>query len=386
MDGLKKEAGDLAEELVQWRRDFHRHPEIAFEEKRTSGKIAQYLKGIGLPVTRPAETGVRGVLEGLPGGRTVALRADMDALPLTEEGEKDYISRNPGAAHACGHDGHMAVLMGAAELLRRRRKEFRGNVVLLFQPSEERSPGGAVRMVEDGVLEGVDAIFGLHFWQPMATGTVGIVKGPMMAQTDDFRITIRGRGGHGAMPHQAVDTILTAAQTIVNMQSVVSRSVDPLKPAVLSFGTINGGTVYNIIPAEVNLSGTVRTLEPEVKTLVEARLRAVADETAKTFGAEVSVDYIPGFPPVVNHPQMVDLVLQVARDNLGEDRIREISPVMGGEDFAYYLQQVPGAFLFFGSGTGCPWPHHHPRFDLDEAALPEAAELMASIALEYLNT
>ena len=386
MDGLKKEAGDLAEELVQWRRDFHQHPEIAFEEKRTGGKIARYLGDIGIPVTRPAETGVRGVLEGLPGGKTVALRADMDALPLTEEGDRDYISRNPGAAHACGHDGHMAVLMGAAELLRRRRAEFKGTVVFLFQPSEERSPGGAVRMVEEGVFEGVDAVFGLHFWQPLATGKIGIVKGPMMAQTDDFRITIRGRGGHGAMPHQAVDTILTAAQTIVNMQSVISRSVDPLKPAVLSFGTINGGTVYNIIPAEVSLSGTARTLEPEVKELIETRLRAVAGETAKTFGAEVEVDYIPGFPPVVNHPRMVDLILEVVLNNLGEDRIQDIDPVMGGEDFAYYLQQVPGAFLFFGTGTGCPWPHHHPRFDLDEAALPEAAELMTRIALKYLNT
>jgi len=386
MDAIKKEANDLTKDLVHWRRDFHRHPEIAFEEKRTGGKIARYLEEIGIPVTRPAATGVRGVLEGLPGGKTVALRADMDALPLTEEGERDYISRNPGAAHACGHDGHMAVLMGAAELLRRRRAEFKGTVVFLFQPSEERSPGGAVRMVKEGVLEGVDAVFGLHFWQPMATGKVGIVKGPMMAQTDDFRITIRGRGGHGAMPHQAVDTILAAAQTIVNMQSVISRSVDPLKPAVLSFGTINGGTVYNIIPAEVSLSGTVRTLEPEVKELIETRLRAVAAETAQTFGAEVSVDYIPGFPPVVNHPRMVDLVLEVVRNTLGEDRIQEIDPVMGGEDFAYYLEQIPGAFLFFGMGTGCPYPHHHPRFDMDEAALPEAAELMTRIALEYLNT
>jgi amidohydrolase len=386
MNGLKREANDLAEDLVRWRRDFHRYPEIAFEEKRTGREIARYLEDLEIPVTRPAETGVRGVLNGLLGGRTVALRADMDALPLTEEGDKDYISRNPGAAHACGHDGHMAVLMGAAELLRRRRNEFKGTVVFLFQPSEERSPGGAVRMVEEGVLEGVEAVFGLHFWQPMATGTVGLVKGAMMAQTDDFRITIRGKGGHGAMPHQAVDTILTAAQIVVNMQSVISRNVDPLKPAVLSFGTIKGGTVYNIIPAEVKLSGTVRTLEPEVKTLVETRLRAVAAETAQTFGAEVEVDYFPGFPPVVNHPQMVDLVLRVVRDKLGEDRIREINPVMGGEDFAYYLQKVPGAFLFFGMGTGCPWPHHHPRFDMDEAALPEAAELMARIALEYLST
>lgn len=385
MDELKKEARGMADDMVRWRRDFHMHPEIAFEEKRTGGKIAEYLEGIGIPVTRPALTGVRGVLEGRPGGRGVALRADMDALPLKEEGDKVYISRNPKAAHACGHDGHMAVLMGAAELLRRRRGEFRGRVVFLFQPSEERSPGGAVRMVEEGVLEGAEAVFGLHFWQPMPSGSVGLVKGPMMARSDDFRLTIRGRGGHGAMPHQAVDTILAAAQTVVNMQSVISRSVDPLKPAVLSFGTVEGGTIYNIIPAEVKLSGTVRTLEPEIRAVVEQRLREVAADTARTFGAEVEVEYIPGFPPVVNNPEMADLVLRVVRESLGEERIKEIDPVMGGEDFAYYLEKLPGAFLFFGSGTGFPWPHHHPRFDLDEGILPDAAELMARIALDYLK-
>jgi len=278
------------------------------------------------------------------------------------------------------------VLMGVAELLRRRRTHFKGNVVFLFQPAEERSPGGAVKMVAEGALEGVDAIFGMHFWQPMETGTVGLVKGPMMAQTDDFKITIRGKGGHGAMPHQAVDTILAAAQTIINMQSVVSRSVDPLKPAVLSFGTVQGGTVFNIIPAEVTLSGTVRTLDPEVKDLVEKRLREISRDTAISFGAEADVEYFPGFPTLFNDPAMSELALDSARRFLGEDRIREIDPVMGGEDFAYYLQKVPGAFFFFGAGDGNPFPHHHPRFDMDEAALCEAAELMTRIALDFLNS
>lgn len=385
-DALKKEARELQGRLVEWRRDFHRHPEIAFQEKRTGAKISEYLQRLNIPWARTAGTGVLGVLKGIPGGKTVALRADMDALPLEEEGDKSYISRNPGAAHACGHDGHMSVLMGVAELLRRRRTHFKGNVVFLFQPAEERSPGGAVKMVAEGALEGVDAIFGMHFWQPMETGTVGLVKGPMMAQTDDFKITIRGKGGHGAMPHQAVDTILAAAQTIINMQSVVSRSVDPLKPAVLSFGTVQGGTVFNIIPAEVTLSGTVRTLDPEVKDLVEKRLREISRDTAISFGAEADVEYFPGFPTLFNDPAMSELALDSARRFLGEDRIREIDPVMGGEDFAYYLQKVPGAFFFFGAGDGNPFPHHHPRFDMDEAALCEAAELMTRIALDFLNS
>lgn len=384
-DDVKREAFELEERIVHWRRDFHSHPEIAYQEKRTGAKIVEYLKGLDIQVTRTAGTGVRGVLQGLPGGKTVALRADMDALPLSEEGEKPYISRNPGAAHACGHDGHMAVLMGAAEILRRRREHFKGRVVFLFQPAEERSPGGAIKMVEEGILEGVDAVFGLHFWQPMPTGTVGLVRGPMMAQTDDFTIRVRGSGGHGAMPHQAVDTILAAAQIVVSMQSIVSRSVDPLKPAVLSFGTVHGGTVYNIIPSEVTLSGTLRALEPEVMGLLEKRLRAVTNETARAFGAEAEVEYVSGFPPVVNHPGMSDGVLDVVRRTLGDERIRDIDPVMGGEDFAYYLQKVPGAFLFFGMGTGQPWPHHHPRFDMDEAALPEAVELMSCIALDFLK-
>lgn len=385
IENLRKDVEDLTSQIIDWRRDFHRHPEIAFEEHRTSSVIRKFLEELGIPVTLCTKTGLRGVLEGEADGRTVALRADIDALPLKEEGDKEYISENPEATHACGHDGHMAIIMGAAKLISQRKEQFKGRVVFLFQPSEERIPGGAKGMIEEGALEGVDAIFGLHLWQPLPTGCVGIVKGAMMAQPDFFSITVKGKGGHGSMPHTTVDPILVASHLVVNIQSIVSRNVDPLKPVVVSFGTVKGGTIYNIIPGEVSLTGTVRTFDHSLQSLAESRLREITEETCKTFGAKAEFQYEKGYPPLVNHEIMVDLVLEVTRKILGEERIKDVDPVMGGEDFAYFLQKVPGAFLFFGMGDGMEYSHHHPAFDLDEKALPQATLLMTSLALEYLQ-
>jgi amidohydrolase len=385
MDELKRRIAEIEEDLIKWRRDFHRHPEVAFHEERTSRVIKEYLEGLGLPVKIMAGTGLRADLRGGGAGPTVALRADIDALPLQEQGDKDYISQNPGAAHSCAHDGHMAVVMGAAKVLTGMRDVLNGNVVFLFQPAEELPPGGAVTMVEEGALEGVDAIFGLHFWQPLPTGRVGIVKGPMMAAADNFRITVKGRAGHGSMPHQTVDSILTAAQLVVNLQSIISRNLDPLKPGVVSFGTIQGGTVYNIIPEEVKLTGTVRSFDTQVQTLARDRLQEITRKTCEAFGAQGEMEYEPGYPPLVNPPDMVDFALDVAAMILGDDRIVEIAPVMGGEDFAYFLQKIPGAFLFFGMGDGQSFPHHHPGFDMDEKALPQAALLLTALALEFLE-
>jgi len=384
-DELKKEAEELASQLVAWRRDFHRHPETAFEEHRTSSVLRKFLEDRDIPVQAMAKTGLRGVLKGKHGGKTIALRADIDALPLKEDGDKEYISENPGAAHACGHDGHMAILMGAIELLCRRRNELRGNVVFLFQPSEERIPGGAKLMMEEGALKDVDVIFGLHLWQLLATGAVGLVKGAMMAQPDKFTIRIRGKGGHGSMPHQTVDPILVASHVVVNIQSIASRNVDPLKPVVVSFGTIEGGTIYNIIPENVVLTGTVRSFDADVQELSERRLKEIADATCAAFGAAADFRYEKGYPPVVNDENMVDFVAGVAGGIFGEDKVQEIAPVMGGEDFAYFLQEVPGAFLFFGMGDGMEYPHHHPAFDIDEKALPAATHLMTALVLEFLG-
>ncbi len=385
LERLKKDLDEIAGQIVEWRRDFHRHPEVAFQEKRTSSVIRNYLESLNIPVTLSAETGLRGVLRGKEGGKTVALRADIDALPLKEEGIKEYTSQNPEAAHCCGHDGHMAILMGAVKLLSERRGEFKGTVVFLFQPSEERIPGGAKRMIEEGALDGVDAIFGLHLWIPLPTGAVGVVKGPMMAQPDAFTLVVRGKGGHGSMPHQTVDPILVASQIVLNVQSIVSRNIDPLKPVVVSFGTVEGGTIYNIIPSEVKLTGTVRSFEPEIKDVAKKRIGEIAEGTAKAMGGSVEFSYEEGFPPVINDEAMADFTLETARRTLGEESVLPIDPVMGGEDFSYYLQKVPGAFFFLGAGDGMEFPHHHPGFDIDERALPVGTLLMTVLALEYLS-
>jgi amidohydrolase len=386
IDDLRKEVESLEGELVEWRRDFHRHPEVEFEERRTSQVIRKFLEDLGMSVRAAAGTGLVAVLEGRPGGRTVALRADMDALPITEEGDKEYISQNPGAAHACGHDGHMAILMGTAKILSRWKERFRGRVVFLFQPAEEKPPGGAKPMAEAGALEGVDAVFGLHLWQLLPTGCVGIVKGPMMANSDSFSIAVKGRGGHGSRPQETVDPILAASHLVVNAQSIVSRNVDCLKPCVVSFGMIRGGTTFNVIPGEVTLIGTVRSFQPEVQKLAETRLREIAEETCRVFGATCAFEYEKGYPALVNHADMVDLVLKVTRQTLGEEKIRPLEPIMGGEDFAYYLQKIPGAFFFLGMGDGQHYPHHHPAFDIDERALPQGVLLLTAIALEFLSS
>ncbi len=384
-DDLRKDIGKMGARLIVWRRELHQHAAVAWQEEWASAYLREHFKKLDLPVKKMAGTGLRAVLKGRPGGKTVALRTDMDALPLQEEGNKTYLSLNPGAAHSCAHDGHMAVMMGVAELLSRRKGAFKGNVVFLCQPAEEHPPGGAKRMIEEGALEGVQAVFGVHFWQPLPTGTLGVIKGPMMAQSDNVWITVKGRGGHGAFPHGAVDPVFVAAQLVVNLQGVVSRNVDPLKPAVLTFGAVHGGTANNIIPDEVKLTGTVRTLDLKVQALMKRRIREVVEGTCAAFGAAADIVYEDGYPPLVNDPASVDLVLDVARRALGEESILAIDPMMGGEDFAFYLQEIPGAFFFFGAGDGMKYPHHHPAFDFDEKALAPAAFLMAALALEFLK-
>lgn len=385
IEELKNIAQSLEEELIGKRRDFHRHPELACQEHRTSAVIRQYLENLALPVRACAGTGLVSVIQGMPGGRTVALRADMDALPLGEEGNKEYVSENPGACHACGHDGHMAILMGVASLLSRKTSKFRGKVVLLFQPAEEKLPGGARQMIAEGALQGVDAIFGLHLWQGFPTGSVACLRGAMMAATDEITVTVIGRGGHGSLPHVTVDPILAASQLVVNFQSIVSRNIDPLKAAVVTIGKIEGGSAHNIIPSRVCCYGTVRTFDRMIQSLIEKRIEEIVEGTARTFGAQGVLKYERGYPAVVNDEAMSDLVLQVAERTLGGKCVIDADPVMGGEDFAYYLQQIPGAFLFFGMGDGTGFPHHHPAFDIDEKSLPQATFLMSALALEYLK-
>ena len=371
--------------VVAWRRDFHRHPELAFEERRTAGVIRTFLEGEGIEVAACGRTGLRGVLRGGRPGRTVALRADMDALPVAELAGHDYVSENPGVMHACGHDGHMAILMGAARVLAARRDTLPGNVVFLFQPSEENPPGGARLMIEEGALEGVDAVFGLHLWQPLPSGVVGLRSGPLMAQADEFRVVVRGRGGHASQPERTVDAVVTASHVVVAAQTIVSRFASPVEPVVVSFSTIHGGRIHNILPDEVEMTGTVRTFDAATQRAVKERLGEVCEATCRLFGASAGFEYLDGYPPVVNDAASVELVRRVASRELGGGAVAEVAPIMGGEDFAYYLQHVPGAFALLGIGDGRPHPHHNARFDIDEGVLPVGVRLMTAVALEMMG-
>lgn len=381
-DDKVREIDAMAGQLVEWRRDFHRHPELAFEERRTSAVIRAVLEECGIEVRSCAGTGLRGVLEGASTGPTIALRADMDALAVAEENEVEYRSQNDGVMHACGHDGHMAILMGTAKLLSRHRADLPGRVVFLFQPGEEDPPGGAKRMIEEGALDGVGRIFGLHLWQLLPSGVVGLRGGPLMAQADKFQVVIRGRGGHASQPHVTIDPVLVAAHVVVAAQSIASRFIDPQQPVVVSFTTVHGGRVHNIIPDSVTMTGTARVFGAGVQRVVKERLREVCEQTCRAFGATADFEYEDGYPPVVNDAAMADLVMRVAKRELGEKRVVTMEPVMGGEDFASYLQHVPGAFAFLGIGG--PHPHHSARFNIDEAVLPLGVRLMTAIALEAL--
>ncbi len=385
MGTLAAEAEAMAGALVEWRRDFHRHPELAFAEERTAAVIRAFLESAGIEVRACGGTGLRGVLRGGRPGRTVALRADMDALPVDEVADHGYRSQNSGVMHACGHDGHMAIVMGAARLLSARRETMAGNVVFLFQPAEESPPGGAARMIAEGALDGVDAVFGLHLWQPLPSGVVGLHAGATMAQADNFAVTVRGRGGHASQPNLTVDPVVAAAEVVIAAQTIVSRFTSPLEPVVVSFTTVHGGRVHNIIPDEVTMTGTVRTFDPATQLAVKRRLEEVCEATGRLFGATTAFTYIDGYPPLVNDAGSIELVRRVAARELGGDAVRDVAPVMGGEDFAYYLQRVPGAFALLGIGDGHPHPHHSASFDIDERVLPLGVRLLAAVALEALE-
>ncbi len=385
MGTLAAEAEAMAGALVEWRRDFHRHPELAFAEERTAAVIRAFLESAGIEVRACGGTGLRGVLRGGRPGRTVALRADMDALPVDEVADHGYRSQNSGVMHACGHDGHMAIVMGAARLLAARREAMAGNVVFLFQPAEESPPGGAARMIAEGALDGVDAVFGLHLWQPLPSGVVGLHAGATMAQADNFEVTVRGRSGHASQPNLTVDPVVAAAEVVIAAQTIVSRFTSPLEPVVVSFTTVHGGRVHNIIPDEVTMTGTVRTFDPATQLAVKRRLEEVCEATSRLFGATVAFTYIDGYPPLVNDAGSIELVRRVAARELGGDAVRAVAPVMGGEDFAYYLQRVPGAFALLGIGDGHPHPHHSASFDIDERVLPLGVRLLAAVALEALE-
>jgi amidohydrolase len=378
---------DLEQQTIAWRRHLHANPELSFEEHETTRFIEDELAGIGgLEVERPTETGVVARLYGARPGKTLALRADIDALPITEETGLEFASTRPGAMHACGHDGHTAMLLAAAKVLVGRRDELAGEVRFLFQPAEEVPPGGARAFVEAGVMDGVDLVVGAHLFSTVEVGKIAAPVGPMTAAADIWDAEVQGKGGHAAMPHQAVDPIVVASEVVLAFQQLVSRSVDPIKSAVVSVTRFEGGSAHNIIPEAVKLAGTVRTFDPEVRTTVRAGMERVLRGVTEAHGAGYSFEYVAGYDPVVNDVGAAELVRAAAVAELGEDVLVEQPPIMGGEDFSAYLSRAPGVFFVVGAGEKGRPPHHHPRFTIDENAFRNGIAVFVRTALNYLGT
>ena len=379
-------------ELVKLRRDIHAHPELGFEESRTSSLVADRLRDLGVAVTTGVgRTGVVGVLKCARPGRTIAIRSDMDALPIKEENDVPYASVAPGKMHACGHDGHTAMNLGAAMLLAQQRERLSGQAVFIFQPAEEIAPGGAEAMLADGVLRDppVDGIIGAHLNPALPTGTVRIRPGIMMGLSEEFTIKVRGQGGHGARPHETIDPILIGAHITAALQSIVSRNIDPTEPVAVSLGQFHGGTAFNVIPSTAYLNGTVRCLDPEVSRHIRLRLETLVGGIVRSFGGTYEFDYIPNCPQTTNDPALTSLVQHVAAEVLGQDSVRPMPyPSLGTEDFGYFSMQVPGAFFQLGTRNetrGIIHPLHSSKFDIDETVLPLGAALLSRIARAFLE-
>lgn len=389
---LRDEIGEWEPELIATRRDFHMHPEIGLQEVRTSGIVAERLRAIGFDDVRTGigVTGVKGVLRGGRPGKTLLLRADMDALSVEEETGLEFRSQNPGTMHACGHDGHTAMLLATARLLHRHRDEIAGTIVFCFQPAEEGFSGARL-MIADGVMEDpqVDAALGLHLWSPFPIGTVMALDGPTMAGSDGFIAKIQGRGGHGALPHTTVDALMIAAQIVTTLQSLVSREVDPLSPAVVSTATLHaGGTARNVIADSATFSGSVRWFDRATGDLLAERLPALIGAVAQALRGTAEVEYRRGGPPLVNDPAMAALVREVAGEVVGKENLLAGPRIMASEDYSLFAQRVPSTYFFVGAGnaaTGKVYDHHHPRFDIDERSLALGVEVMARSALRYLS-
>ncbi len=365
--------GDMQPEIAAWRQDIHAHPELLFDVHRTAGVVADKLKAFGCDevATGIGRTGVVGVIRGKkgPGARTIGLRADLDALPITEATGLPYASTNPGKMHACGHDGHTAMLLGAAKYLAETRN-FSGTAVVIFQPAEEGGGGGR-EMVKDGMMDrfGIEEVYGMHNYPGLPVGDFAIRPGPMMASADRLYIDIEGLGGHAARPHVSIDTVLVGAQIINQIQSIVARNVDPLESAVISITQFHAGTADNIIPQTAKLSGTARTLDPAVRDLVEKRLHEVIEGTAALYGAKAKLVYKRDYPVTRNHERQTAFAAEVAREVSGKDRVDDkVPPVMGAEDFSYMLEARPGAFIFVGNGETAGL--HHPAYNFNDDVIP----------------
>ncbi len=389
---------DINRWVIELRREFHRFPELSGEERRTAARVEEILGSLGIETRRVAGTGVVGLLRGGAGvkapmkadgqpRRTVALRADMDALQQTEKTGLPFASENPGVMHACGHDSHVAMLLGAARALAEQREALGGDVVFLFQPAEELIDG-AKGMIRDGALNGVDAVFGIHVFDNLPSGQVSLEPGPVLAGADIFKVTFRGKGGHGAMPYQGIDTITPACYGLLGLQSMVVKELDARRPVVLSVGQIQGGTRFNIIADETWFHGSMRYFTPGTSDVMEEKIRRLVSGVALAHRNSVEVEYTRGVPPTVNDPALTALARQVATAEFGESRLSRMDPVMGSEDFSYFAEKVPGVFACLGThneAKGMVYPNHHPQFTVDEDVLELGVKLHAGFAKAFLG-
>ncbi len=391
-DYLKQEGQKVGKRLLAIRRDIHMHPELGMEEFRTAKLVADTLKSLDLKVTENiANTGVVGVLEGKIPGRTIAIRADMDALAVEEENDVPYRSTSPGKMHACGHDGHVAILLGTAMILSSMKDSLKGQVKFVFQPAEEKGPdGGAKFMIEEGVLKNpdVDAMIGFHIFPQVPAGSYIFRYGKMMAASDKFKIIINGKGGHPGLPHQTVDAVAVSGYLITALQTIVSRNSDPLDPSVVTLGKITGGTKHNIIADKAEIEGTARTFSNESRAFVEQKIKTIVGSTCEGMGARGEVHYQNGYPQLENNDDIVSLIKQSLTSIAGSEAVIHMEkPVMGSEDFAYFSHQVPSAYFIIGGKAAGKdyYPNHHPRFDFDECILEQGAVALGKIALDFLE-
>lgn len=384
---LFKKLESYYDEMVSIRRYLHQHPELSFKEEKTAHYIKMYYENLGIEVRgHVGGNGVVAKIYGSKPGKTIALRADFDALPIQDEKDVPYKSTVPGIMHACGHDGHTATLLVLAKTLYEMREELEGTYVMIHQHAEEYAPGGAISMIEDGCLKDVDAIFGTHLWASEATGKIQYRVGPIMAAADRFEITVQGKGGHGAQPHKTKDAIVTASQLVVNLQQIVSRKVNPVDSAVVTVGSFVAENAFNVIADKAKLIGTVRTFSEEVRTAIEEEIERTVKGTCYTADSSYEYAYYRGYPAVVNHKAETEYLIECAGQVNEVNSVEETEPQMGGEDFAYYLQHVKGTFFFTGAkpeNTNENYPHHHPKFDIDEKAMLIAAKTLGAAALNY---
>ncbi|WP_083486369.1 M20 family metallopeptidase [Alicyclobacillus ferrooxydans] len=374
LNQLDKKVEQVTEQVVAWRRYLHQHPELSFHEEKTAQFVYDTLSSFGnLELSRPTKTSVVAKLQGGQPGGVLAIRADMDALPIAEENDFEFKSEYEGVMHACGHDGHTAMLLGTAKILSELQAEVPGEVRFLFQHAEELFPGGAEELVQAGVLDGVSQVIGIHLWAPLEVGKIGICAGPMMAAPDTFHITVLGKGGHAAQPHLTIDSIAIGAQVVTNLQHIVSRNTDPLDPLVLSVTQFNAGTAHNVIPGSVEMVGTVRSFKPELRDEVPALMERVVKGITEAHGATYKFEYEKGYRPVINDAEVAAKLRASLVSAFAEDVVEDAVPTMGGEDFSAYQTAAKGTFFFVGAGNAeknIVYPHHHPRFTVDEASLP----------------